>query len=218
MIKRRFYKLEHGDKDSGSDSSCFSSDSDPESEEEESEQSQSEDAVAEGSEDDDDSVSEGGEEEDDSPAADVEDDDEDSDGDAYRGRYEKTSMQYGLEEPPEEEEDNYILGCMIKCKSVYKCRYCPNTICLNERTMQEHVSSKNHARSEKLMKEAKLGTDDEDVDDPETPSQEKQVKGNRKSRRQGMISQKQEQGSSITDGEKAHATAKTRKKMRQTKD
>lgn len=63
MIKRRFYKLEHGDKDSGSDSSCFSSDSDPEIEE--SEESESEDAVAEVSEDDD-SVSER-EGEDDSP-------------------------------------------------------------------------------------------------------------------------------------------------------
>ena len=51
-------------------------------------------------------------------------------------------MQYGLEEPPEEEEENYILGFMIKCKSVYKCRYCPNTVCLNEKTMPEHVSSK----------------------------------------------------------------------------
>lgn len=51
MIKRRFYKLEHGDKDSGSDSSCFSSDSDPETEE--SEQSEDEDSVAEVSEDDD---------------------------------------------------------------------------------------------------------------------------------------------------------------------
>jgi hypothetical protein len=53
MIKRRFYKLEHGDKDSGSDSSCFSSDSDPETEE--SEQSEEEDSVAEVSEDGDDS-------------------------------------------------------------------------------------------------------------------------------------------------------------------
>lgn len=53
MIKRRFYKLEHGDKDSGSDSSCFSSDSDPETEE--SEESEEEDSVAEVSEDDDDS-------------------------------------------------------------------------------------------------------------------------------------------------------------------
>lgn len=75
-------------------------------------------------------------------AADAEDDDDDDDGGAYRGRHEKTSMQYGLEEPPEEEEENYILGCMIKCKSVYKCRYCPNTVCLNETTMQQHVSSK----------------------------------------------------------------------------
>ncbi|KAF3583160.1 hypothetical protein DY000_02031372, partial [Brassica cretica] len=123
---------------------------------------------------------------------------DDSDGSAYRGRHEKTSMQYGLEEPPEED---YILGFMIKCKSVYKCRYCPNTVCLNEKTMQEHVSSKKHARSEKLMKEEKFGTDDdEDVDDPEKPSQEKQIKGNRRSQRKGKRSQKQ--GNLRTDDDK----------------
>lgn len=44
-------------------------------------------------------------------------------------------MEYGLEELLEEEEENYIMGCMIKCKLVYKCRYCLNIICLNERIM-----------------------------------------------------------------------------------
>lgn len=52
------------------------------------------------------------------------------------------NRDFNLEEPPEEEEENYILGCMIKCKSVYKCRYCPDTICLNEKSMEAHVSSK----------------------------------------------------------------------------
>jgi hypothetical protein len=51
-------------------------------------------------------------------------------------------MNRFLEEPPEEEEENYILGCMIQSKSVYKCRYCPTVVCLNENTMQAHVSSK----------------------------------------------------------------------------
>lgn len=57
---------------------------------------------------------------------------------------EETSInpKYEFEEPPEEEEENYILGCMIKSKSVYKCRYCPTIVCLNEGTMQAHVSSK----------------------------------------------------------------------------
>ncbi|XP_022547645.1 uncharacterized protein LOC106362845 [Brassica napus] len=38
MTKRRFDKVEHFDKDSGSDSSCFSSDSDPEEAEESEEE------------------------------------------------------------------------------------------------------------------------------------------------------------------------------------
>jgi hypothetical protein len=167
MIKRRFYKLEHGDKDSGSDSSCFSSDSDPETEE--SEQSEEEDSVAEVSEDGDDSG------DDESPAAgedaDVDDGDDNSDADDYGGTLEKMSMNRFLEEPPEEEEENYILGCMIQSKSVYKCRYCPTVVCLNENTMQAHVSSKKHARMEKLVKEGKIRTDDEEVDDLETASQ-----------------------------------------------
>ncbi|VVA94012.1 unnamed protein product [Arabis nemorensis] len=89
-------------------------------------------------------------------------------------------------EPPEEEEENYILGCMFKCKSVYKCRYCPKIICLNEISIQAHVSSKKHAYLERLHKEENHSTDDEEVDDPE----EKQIKGNRRARRQGKRSLK----------------------------
>ncbi|KAG2288486.1 hypothetical protein Bca52824_048090 [Brassica carinata] len=50
------------------------------------------------------------------------------------------------------------------------------------------------------MKEEKFGTDDdEDVDDPEKPSQ--QIKGNRRSQRKGKRSQKQ--GNLRTDDDKA---------------
>jgi hypothetical protein len=45
---------------------------------------------------------------------------------------------------------------------------------------------------EKLVKEGKIRTDDEEVDDLETASQEKEKKGNRRSQRQGKRSQKQE--------------------------
>ncbi|KFK40767.1 hypothetical protein AALP_AA2G038200 [Arabis alpina] len=185
MIKRRFYKLEHGDKDSGSDSSCFSSDSDPEIEESEDSESESEDAVAQVSDDD------SGEEEEESPAADDDDADEEEEeeDDGYRGRLEKTSMNrdFHLEEPPEEEEENYILGCMIKCNKVYKCRYCPKVICLNEISMNAHVASKKHAYCEKLHREKMLGSDDE----VEKPSQ---IKGNRRSQRQGKSSKKEKLG------------------------
>lgn len=83
-------------------------------------------------------------EDDDADDEDDEDEDDGGDGDAYGGRFEKTMVNRNpfLEEPPEEEEENYILGCMVKRKSVYKCRYCPDVICLNEATMQAHVSSK----------------------------------------------------------------------------
>lgn len=74
--------------------------------------------------------------------ADVDDGDDNSDADDYGGTLEKMSMNRYLEEPPEEVEENYILGCMIQSKSVYKCRYCPTVVCLNENTMQAHVSSK----------------------------------------------------------------------------
>lgn len=46
------------------------------------------------------------------------------------------------DEPSEEEDEHYILGCMIKCQSGYECRYCPFMTCPNERTMRAHVSSR----------------------------------------------------------------------------
>ncbi|RID44786.1 hypothetical protein BRARA_I01558 [Brassica rapa] len=198
MTRRRFDKVEHFDKDSGSDSSCLSSDSDPEEVEESEEE-----------------VSEEGDE---SPGvacfhislcyplldekSDIDDDDE----------------------PPEEEDEHYILGCMIKCQSGYECRYCPFITCPNERTMRAHVSSTRHTRLERIMKRESPGPDDVDydddgydlethhrrtddnkvVDDPETPSQVWFSDNSRKCQKEGVNSD--------------DATQKSRKKMRQTKD
>jgi hypothetical protein len=35
-----------------------------------------------------------------------------------------------------------IQDCILKCKSVYKCRICPRIICLTEETMRAHLNSK----------------------------------------------------------------------------
>ncbi|XP_050269671.1 uncharacterized protein LOC126713834 isoform X2 [Quercus robur] len=49
-----------------------------------------------------------------------------------------------------------IPDCILKCKSVFKCRICPRIICLNEETLRAHLESKRHARSEKLLNEGRL--------------------------------------------------------------
>ncbi|CAN6971438.1 unnamed protein product [Brassica rapa subsp. trilocularis] len=106
MTKRRFDKVEHFDKDSGSDSSCFYSDSDHEEAEE------SEEEVSE-------------------------------EGDESPGLLAFLSLSVvDDDEPLEEEEEHYILGCMIKCQPGYECRYCPFITCPNERTMRANVSSR----------------------------------------------------------------------------
>ncbi|XP_010534430.1 PREDICTED: uncharacterized protein LOC104809979 isoform X2 [Tarenaya hassleriana] len=217
MIKRRFYRLEHGERDSGSDSSSFSSDSEVETED----LAESEDDVAaEVSEDD--SLSERNEEDDEpSPASSgpvnadsrsdnvnvdvgVDDDDDDSDhADEYREKMRKTkvSSRPGFEAlstkfdavGEKEEHDQDIPDCMIRCKSVFKCRYCPNTICLNDATMRAHVASKKHARSERLLKQGKSNGIDSDgeVDNQEVTEETHvldanlvQKRGSKRSRRQ----------------------------------
>lgn len=32
--------------------------------------------------------------------------------------------------------------CILKCKSVFKCRICPRIVCLNEESMRTHLQSK----------------------------------------------------------------------------
>ena len=33
-------------------------------------------------------------------------------------------------------------ACVLKCKSVFKCRICPRIVCLNEETLKAHLKSK----------------------------------------------------------------------------
>ncbi|KMT18608.1 hypothetical protein BVRB_2g027390 isoform A [Beta vulgaris subsp. vulgaris] len=46
--------------------------------------------------------------------------------------------------------------CVLKCKSVYKCRLCPKIVCLNEESLKTHLKSKRHSRSEKLLSNGRL--------------------------------------------------------------
>ena len=34
------------------------------------------------------------------------------------------------------------VGCILKCKSVFKCRLCPRIVCLTEETLKAHLQSK----------------------------------------------------------------------------
>ncbi|GJN12957.1 hypothetical protein PR202_ga31286 [Eleusine coracana subsp. coracana] len=47
-------------------------------------------------------------------------------------------------------------NCILKCKSVYKCKLCPRIMCLNEEMVRVHLKSKRHARSKKLLGEGRL--------------------------------------------------------------
>ncbi|XP_016899886.2 uncharacterized protein LOC103487507 isoform X2 [Cucumis melo] len=160
MIKRRFYRLEHGDNDNASDSSVSSSDSEP-------------DAYIEESQDD----------------VEVQEDDEsfstssgrpstEDDPDIGKEIQSHTGTQVPDEIPSDTQlPDERPLGildlrsdilsmkeslpadvpvCILKCKSVFKCKLCPRVVCLNEETLKAHLKSKRHARSEKLLNEGRL--------------------------------------------------------------
>ncbi|KAH7847610.1 hypothetical protein Vadar_028139 [Vaccinium darrowii] len=43
------------------------------------------------------------------------------------------------------------VGCILKCKSGFKCRLCPRIVCKTEETLKAHLKSKRHARSEILL-------------------------------------------------------------------
>ncbi|KAJ6402484.1 hypothetical protein OIU84_014560 [Salix udensis] len=128
MIKRRFFKAEHGEKDeASSDSSSSSSDSEADATE------QSEDDVVADPE-------KNSESEDDDTVAEPK---EDSESEA------SSSSGYESEDSSANVIDGYSsddINTLI----------CPRIICLTEETMRTHLISKRHARSEKLMKENRL--------------------------------------------------------------
>ncbi|XP_006383377.2 uncharacterized protein LOC18099431 isoform X2 [Populus trichocarpa] len=170
MIKRRFFKAEHGEKDEASSDSSSSSDSEAEAsgkseddvvtEPEENSESEDDDTLAEPKEDNESeasSSSSGYESEDSSANAIDGDSSDDETGDDRKTLTgikickKQSNIMANKESVPDDIQD-----CILKCKSVYKCRICPRIICLTEETMRAHLNSKRHSRSKKLMKENRL--------------------------------------------------------------
>lgn len=179
MIKRRFYRHEHGDRNSGSDSS-----SDSELEAEAAEETEAEDDIAEVKEyRQSHSSSSGYKSEDSTSANEV---DVDSSGlltndDNIFIKSHSSSKRYaeivGRLSNTVAEKDSVLseVDCILKCKSVFRCRLCPRIVCLSEETLKTHLKSKRHARSEKLLSEGRLklmlnsdGEIEEEEEDGET--------------------------------------------------
>ncbi|KAE9604903.1 hypothetical protein Lal_00036940 [Lupinus albus] len=170
MIKRRFYKLEHSNRD-GSDPS---SSSDSEIEAEVSEEESEDDAITEVKQEDEaGSISSGYETDDGSAnAVDVNATGllfSEDDAGTINKRQTLDKKELSSESDPEESErESSVLvekeplpldtptPHVLKCKSVFKCRICPRIICLSEDTLRDHLQSKRHARSEKLLNEGRL--------------------------------------------------------------
>ncbi|KAG6742035.1 hypothetical protein POTOM_055319 [Populus tomentosa] len=177
MIKRRFFKAEHGEKDEASSDSSSSSDSEAEAsgeseddvvtEPEENSESEDDDTLAEPKEDNESEASSSSsssgfffvcyESEDSSANAIDGDSSDDETGDDRKTLTgikickKQSNIMANKESVPDDIQD-----CILKCKSVYKCRICPRIICLTEETMRAHLNSKRHSRSKKLMKENRL--------------------------------------------------------------
>ncbi|CAH9112831.1 unnamed protein product [Cuscuta epithymum] len=183
MIKRRFYKLEHGDRDAPSQSSSSSSGSeiDAASEEEEDEEKQ-EDQEQENREEHYDYDSKRnssdemqmqnltGYESEDSSANEVILDssglpaNDDDSGTVTYGETKSRISNFGggvsdnIQHKTMTESyvpyENSIH--ILRHKSVFKCRICPRVVLLSEETLIAHLKSKRHARSEKLLREGRL--------------------------------------------------------------
>ncbi|WCJ25295.1 hypothetical protein M5689_007190 [Euphorbia peplus] len=167
MIKRRFFKEEHGDNDEQSSSSSSSSDSDADVDAESEDHSEpvhvkkSYEA----------SSSSSGYESENSSADEINvdsaggtDEDDGSDSDQQKASSLHLSGKRGAGPLREEingaaQEDSVpdeMQDFVMKFKSAYRCRLCPRILCLTEETMKSHLSSKRHIRSEKLLKENRL--------------------------------------------------------------
>ncbi|KAG8478048.1 hypothetical protein CXB51_027819 [Gossypium anomalum] len=181
MIKRRFYKFEHADKDNVSDSSSSSSDSELEVEaSEESESEPEQEVAAQVNQNNQACSSSSGYESEDSSANEVGVDSavkminkfitnrlHTEHGAQSRGK--KLDVPCNKEPLPDD-----FPACILKCKSVFKCKLCPRIVCLNEETARAHFNSKRHARSEKLLKEGRLKTmlnSDGEIENQETAAE-----------------------------------------------
>ncbi|CAN1851189.1 hypothetical protein LINPERHAP1_LOCUS40127 [Linum perenne] len=158
MIKRRFYRLDHGDKNEPSSGSSSSSDSDVEAEA--SENSDHDDAVAEEADPQDGTrtTSSGIS----SPYIaisryfDEPKDDESGEDEQNPLSHHLSGRRFSKPINQKESGPDDMPDCVLQFKSVYRCRICPRIICLTEQTMSVHLKSKRHARSEKQLKENRL--------------------------------------------------------------
>ncbi|KAL3344458.1 hypothetical protein AABB24_023748 [Solanum stoloniferum] len=163
MIKRRFYKLEHGDRDAPSQSSS-SSDSEFEAEETEDEEEEEEEHDGNDVKEEDDGVARltGGNESSSGLPTSDEDvttlKDNKFDGESYLSEkvIAESDIMPNSSIPEEDEIPSDASDYVLKCKSVYKCRLCPRIVCLTVQTLIAHLKSKRHARSIKLLKEGRL--------------------------------------------------------------
>ncbi|KAG4401931.1 hypothetical protein GLYMA_02G090200v4 [Glycine max] len=141
MIKRRFFKLDHGDREA-SDPSSSSSDSELEAVAETSEEESEEDAIAEVKPNDDEAGSNSsGYASEDSSANDVD--------------VNSAGLLFSEDDAGAINERQMLINRELLSK-VFKCRLCPRIICLSEETLRDHLQSKRHARSEKLLSEGRL--------------------------------------------------------------
>ncbi|KAG5096217.1 hypothetical protein JHK84_051805 [Glycine max] len=202
MIKRRFYKLDHGDREALDPSSSSSSDSEIEAEAEvdASEEESEEDVTAEVKPNDDEAGStSSGYASEDGSASDVDVNSAGllfSEDDAGAINERQVLINRELLIKCDTEKSNVLAekkslptdtpSCVLKCKSVFKCKICPRIICLSEETLRDHLQSKRHARSEKLLSEGRLKAmlnsdgeiDNQEISEIQTKDTEKSDKAN----------------------------------------
>ncbi|GMH27222.1 hypothetical protein Nepgr_029065 [Nepenthes gracilis] len=165
MIKRRFYRNEHGKRDDASDSfSSSSSDCDLEAQTDDASESEAADhqRIPQSEPDAPLCASSSGYESEDSSADDVDGDSpgfiNGNDIGLKIDRQKLTNAQLSSKEDGgiAKTSTGNVGRCSLKCKSVFKCRLCPKIICLNEETLRAHLKSRRHARSEKLLNDGRL--------------------------------------------------------------
>ncbi|XP_023769294.1 uncharacterized protein LOC111917893 [Lactuca sativa] len=163
MIKRRFYKQEHGDKDVPSDSSSSSEselDAEASVDTDEEEEENNDNMVMESRKKDHHSSSSSGYESEDGSA-----DEATLDSSGLLTNDDVISCPLSSENNLDMNNTHNInkeaiksdlLDCVLKSKSVFKCKLCPRIVCLTEETLKAHLQSKRHSRSVKLLKEGRL--------------------------------------------------------------
>lgn len=186
MIKRRYFRQDHGDNSASSSSSSSGSDSDRDPAEEEVSEEEVEEEQEEEKEGDDDEEAEveSGEEQEKEVEKQAEDEGSGYQSEDSSGHHvdspcadENSSLVYEQYQPialpvkkassgdadsakgavnKDDAVEVDFNNYILKCKSVYKCKLCPRIMCLSEEMVRVHLESKRHARSKKLLGEGRL--------------------------------------------------------------